>query len=109
MERITGIQEHQIVACCQPQTLIHGVIETFVGLRQDHHLVRALCLVGLSHTDSFILRGPINDQVLYLLPRLCFHAVEGALQDAGGVIGNGDNGYLHDDLSLILGKNQRLI
>lgn len=60
-------------------------------------LVRLL-LVLFGHGYRLVFRRSVHDDVLHSLVGLARHAVEGALQHGGCVVGDGDNGenYTHN-------------
>ena len=93
-QRIAGVEEHHVVARSETQSLVHGVVESAVGLRDDAHVVFGLLLqttlsVSLRHLHGVVLRRTVYYQVFYLPPRLIEYAVERRLYDVGSVVGAG--------------------
>ena len=80
-QRVAGVEEHHVVARSQTQSLVHGVVQSAVGLRDDAHVVFGLLLqatlsVSLRHLHGVVLRRTVYYQVFYLPPRLVEYAVE---------------------------------
>ena len=95
-KHIPGIHKYQIIACCQVYTLVHRIIESFVGLRYYHNLMRiltsfSLVLIGSDHRQSLILGAAIHDDVFYITIRLALDTVQCTLQYGCSIIGTGNN------------------
>ena len=64
MEAVAGIEEAEIIARSQPDTLVHGVVQTFVRLA--HYLCDVL-LVPVCNRKRFIFGCSVDDDVLHVV------------------------------------------
>ena len=95
-QQVAGIEEAHIIACDEPQALVHGVVEPFVGLRLGHHHMTAAVLrcqpsVIVYYPHGIIGRRPVDDDVLDGPILLDEHTVEGWLEHLRGIVGDGDD------------------
>ena len=94
-KEVAGIEEYHIFAGGLRQPLVHGVVDAVVGFRLDDDFVAVvrrvaplLVLLGQGHCP--VGGRPVDYQVLHVLVCLVEHAVEGALHDLFGIVGDGD-------------------
>ena len=95
-KHIAGIQEQHVVARGQTNALVHGVVETAVGLTHHHQFVVGLAFfrlmfVGAHQLHRGIARGTVDDEVLHAMIGLREHAVEGPSHLACRIIRAGNN------------------
>ena len=88
MQFVTGIEETQIIACSKFDTLVHCIIQTFVGFA---HQVCNVLSVFFYYIQCTVFRTAVNYNVFHILIRLCDDTLYSIFQYLFGIIGYCNN------------------
>ena len=91
VELIAGIQEAEIVAGGQTDTLVHGIVQAFVGFAD--YLADPVA-VFLHDFQRIVFRISVYDDILHIPVGLENHALDGIFQYLACMVGNGNDGEL---------------
>lgn len=100
MQFVAGVEETDVVARGEAESLVHGIVQTAV--RFTHHFGKVLA-VDAGHLQCAVLRRTVDEDVLDVRIGLFGHTLQGAFQRLFGVVGDGDEGegwVVHGILSL---------
>ena len=87
MQHIAGIEEYHIVALCQLQSLVHGIVQAIIALaHHDDIVATVLTFIFAHHSHGGIGGGSVHYDMPHISIALTGYAVERTLQHSLCVI-----------------------
>ena len=98
VEGVAGVEEYDVLSCGHVDGLVHGVVESVVGLADTGNFVwhaghGVTFLVVVDVLQGIVLRVSVDNHVFHLGVGLLFDTVDGAFDQPPRVVGDGCDGY----------------